>query len=430
MFGLFESQEKKMRDNAANWLELAARVWNYRRDRLSPKESDELVARSGELRRLLRGGADAGKLKLGIESLEGVLVRTGGAVYPKSSLVENVEFFLVAAIVILGIRTYFVQPFKIPTNSMWPTYYGMTADNLPPGAPAPNAAEALFRFVAFGAWRYSAVAPRDGQIYVPFFVRGESAGVAYTVREGRTWLVFPAKVKEYTFYVDGAPASVRVPFDFSDFDEIFLKTYFPDRAALLEQLRRAGVQADAARPEAFLTEPIPIGRSVRAGEPIVRFDIVTGDQLFVDRVSYNFVRPRPGQGFVFRTDNIPDIARAYGDQYFIKRLVGVPGDSIEIREPMIYRNGAPISGSEAFELNGRRAGPYQGYSNAVHEDTRFNLLFAGEAVTVPEHGYLALGDNSHNSFDGRFWGYVPYKDVVGRPLFIYYPFTRRWGTAK
>ena len=49
---------------------------------------------------------------------------------------------------------------------------------------------------------------------------------------------------------------------------------------------------------------------------------------------------------------------------------------------------------------------------------------------VPESSYLALGDNSMNSFDGRFWGFVPAKDVVGRPLFIYYPFTRRWGPAK
>ena len=57
-----------------------------------------------------------------------MLRRTGGAIYPKSSLVENVEFFLVAAIVILGIRTYFLQPFKIPTNSMWPTYNGMTPE--------------------------------------------------------------------------------------------------------------------------------------------------------------------------------------------------------------------------------------------------------------------------------------------------------------
>jgi signal peptidase I len=430
MFGIFESQERKMRQNAANWLELASKVWNYRRDRIGARESDELIGKRDGLRRLLKEGADAGKLKLAIESLEGVLVRVGGAVYPKSSLVENVEFFLVAAIVILGIRSYFVQPFKIPTNSMWPTYYGMTAENLPPGSPAPNPAERILRFAAFGAWRHTMVAPNDGQVSVPFFVRGESVSVAYTIRDGRSWLVLPAKVKEYTFYVDGSPASVAVPLDFNDFDDVFLKTYFPERGALLDLIHRSGIPTDAARSDTFETDPLPIGRSARAGEPIVRFDILTGDQLFVDRVSYNFVRPTVGQGFVFRTDNIPDIARTYGAQYFIKRLVGVPGDSIEVREPAIYRNGAPITGSEAFELNARRTSPYQGYANAVHEDSRYSQLFAGETVRVPEGGYLAMGDNSHNSFDGRFWGFVPAKDVIGRPLFIYYPFTRRWGTAK
>src|ERR1035437_2573055 len=94
MFGFFESQEKKMRDNAANWLELAAKVWNYRRDRLNAKESDELVARTQELKKLLRERADAGRLKLGIESLEGVLGRTGGATCPKTPLVEDEGVFL------------------------------------------------------------------------------------------------------------------------------------------------------------------------------------------------------------------------------------------------------------------------------------------------------------------------------------------------
>ena len=113
--------EQKMRENAANWLELADKVWHYRRDRLTAAEASELKARTDDLRQRMKERADAAKLKLIIEELEGVLRRTGGAVYPKSALVENVEFFLVAAIVILGIRTYFVQPFKIPTTSMWPT---------------------------------------------------------------------------------------------------------------------------------------------------------------------------------------------------------------------------------------------------------------------------------------------------------------------
>jgi signal peptidase I len=441
MFGLFESQEKKMRENASNWLELASKVWHYRRDRLGAKESDELVKRTQELQRLLRDRADAAKLKLGIESLEGVLGRTGGAIYPKTWLVENVEFFLVAAIVILGIRTYFVQPFKIPTNSMWPTYYGMTAEGFPPGAAVPNIAERALRLVAFGAERFTVVAPRDGEVSVPLLMRGDKVSVAYTKRAGRSWFILPARVKEYTFYVDGAPASVQVPADFSDndFDEIVFGAFFPNHAALVAQIQRAGQagqieetsqKVDDESGRYYEALRVPLGRTVHAGDAVVRFDILTGDQLFVDRMSYNFIRPSVGQGFVFRTDNIPEIESVFGDQYFIKRLIGVPGDRIELREPMIYRNGAPITGSSTFDLNARRVSPYRGYFNATRDDSRYIQLFKGDTVTVPPQSYLALGDNSLNSFDGRFWGYVPAKDVVGRPLFIYYPFTRRWGTAK
>ncbi len=428
-----------MRNNAANWLDLAAKVWNFRRDRLNAKESSELVARTEELRRMLKERADAAKLKLGIESLENVLSRVGGAIYPKTSLVENVEFFLVAALVILGIRTYFVQPFKIPTNSMWPSYYGMTAENLPPTAPAPNAAERVFRLLAYGAIRHTAVAPRDGEVSALLVMRTDrTRSLAYTVKNGRTWLVFPARYKEYTFFVGGEPATVQVPYDFNGFDDVAFGTFFPDRDALEAQVQRAEQahtaevvrQYDENQRGYYEMLRVPLGRTVRAGEPIVRFDILTGDQLFVDRVSYNFVRPTVGQGFVFRTDNIPDIMRNYGAQYYIKRLIGVPGDKVEIREPMIYRNGAPISGSKAFELNAGRVDLYRGYFNASREDPRYSLLYPGETITVPRDSYLALGDNSHDSFDGRFWGYVPAKDVVGRPLFIYYPLTRRWGTAR
>ena len=93
------------------------------------------------------------KLKLGVESLEETLRRLGGMHYPKSSIVENVEFFLVAAIVILGFRAYFIQPFKIPTNSMWPSYYGMTGEVFAKPDDAPGYAARAFRLLAFGAQR-------------------------------------------------------------------------------------------------------------------------------------------------------------------------------------------------------------------------------------------------------------------------------------
>src|SRR5205085_6127698 len=112
------------------------------------KELGELQSQASTLRGLLKERAGAEKLKLAIEALEPVLKRTGGAIYPKSALVENVEFFLVAAIVIIGIRTFFVQPFKIPTNSMWPTYNGMTPQLFASTADEPGPAAEVLRVLA------------------------------------------------------------------------------------------------------------------------------------------------------------------------------------------------------------------------------------------------------------------------------------------
>jgi len=427
-----------MRQNAANWLELADKVWNFRRDVLTAAESEALLGRRGALRQLLAEKADAGRLKLGIESLEESLRLCGGAIYPKTSLTENVEFFLVAAIVILGIRTYFVQPFKIPTNSMWPTYYGMTAENLPASAPAPGLPERIFRLFAYGAQRHEAIAPRSGTVEAAFF---GNRRLAYTLKSGRSWLIFPTKVKEYTFYVDGTPVSVRVPEDFSGLDSssegpgILAQTFFADEAAFEtywdEQVRSGRfqtreVQVDEANGTFVRALVLPLPRPVRAGQPVVRFDVLTGDQLFVDRVSYHFTRPQVGQGFVFRTDHIPGIGL---DEYYIKRLVGLPGDVLEVKAPVLYRNGKPITGAAAFDFNARQTAPYGGYT---YGDSIYGarFLFKDKTLTIQPGGFFAMGDNSGNSSDGRVWGFVPEKDVIGRPLFIYYPFTRRWGVAR
>ena len=428
----------KMRRAAINWLELADKVRSYRRDQLTAAERTELDQREAALRHSLRDEADAGKLRLDIEALEDVLRRCGGAVYPKSSLSENVDFFIVAAIVILGIRTYFVQPFKIPTNSMWPTYYGMTAENLPPGTPAPGWAGQLWRFAAFGAQRREALAPRTGQVSLQYFVDGDRLMpyAAYTIKSARKWLVLPTQVREYTFYVDGVPATVQVPDDFDEFDKVVMKTFFGDEHGFFQHVAQAqkvtpletsvlklNGDNDGYRRVAM----IPLGRTVQAGQPVVRFDLMTGDQLFVDRLTYHFLSPKVGQGFVFRTGNIPAIGR---DDYFIKHLVGVPGDVMEIRPPVLYRNGAPITGAEAFDLNAKRVFPYTGYVYGAEVGGGHYLFKQGDTLTVPPRSYFAMGDNSSNSSDGRVWGFVPAADVVGRPLFIYYPFTRRWGPAR
>lgn len=425
-----------MTHTARQWLDLAAKVTHYRRDILPARELAELQAQTQSLRTLVREQAEPAKLKLGVESLEACLRRSGGNFYPKRSLAENVEFFLVAAIVVLGFRTYFVQPFKIPTNSMWPSYYGMTAQNLPPDQPSLGLITRAFRFVAFGAQRREALAPASGQVSADFFENGE---LAYTIQRGRSWLIFPALVKQYTFYVDGQPVSFTVPQDFHSVNQVMLATFFDGDPAVFDSyLRKVAKENELTVRMSHIQDGtqeyarvvrVPLPRTVQQGIPVIRFDILTGDQLFVDRFSFNFVRPQVGEGFVFRTGQIhspymrdPLTGRQI-DEYYIKRLVGLPGDTLEIKDYTLYRNGAPITGAAAFAKNARRSDHYVGYRNLMS-------LGVGETMTVPPNHFLALGDNSADSKDGRYWGYVPAKEAVGRPLFIYYPFTKRWGPAR
>lgn len=429
MFGLFESQQRKTRRLASDWLELAEKVYNYRRDVLPEADLAALGTTSADLRRLLREKADVAKLKLATDALEAALRRCGGSHYPKSGLVENVEFLLVAAIVILGLRAFYVQPFKIPTNSMWPSYYGMTGHVYATKAEEPGPARRALNLVTVGASARRIDAPDTGEVLLPIGTGRRRGIIDYAEVPGRSWLVLPAVFNEYSILVGQGVAKVRVPADY-DMDWTFRDAFFPGDERpfreIVEELLAQGRFVEGVV-NGHRTEFLRTGRMVRAGERLLSFDILTGDQLFVDRVSYHFVRPEVGAGFVFRTDNIdsPYMKTLGGRQvesYYIKRLVGVPGDTLRIENHTLYRNGAPITGSDAFDKNARQAEHYVGY----RQESSFR---GGAEVKVGPDQFMALGDNSANSLDGRYWGTVPAKDVVGRPLFIYYPFTKRWGPA-
>lgn len=432
MFGLFASEQSRARHDARNWLHLADKVVHFRRDQLPQPEVQALQQAINDLTLRLRERVDAAKLKMAIERLEGCLRRSGGAYYPKSSLVDNVEFFLVAMILFLGIRAFFVQPFKIPTNSMWPSYYGMTGEVFEPDA-APGLAAQALRLAVFGAAPYRIKAPAAGKVQIALNPAG---GLYLESSRMRRWLLFPTDAYDVVLFVGETPVRLTVPADFR-IDRVLNDAFFAGRRdglalAIQDQHRRGTLQEHRlqaggdGRGGAVRVLLLDSGRHVAAGELALAFDLLTGDQLFVDRLSYHFVRPAVGQGVVFRTDHIANIEPASGkrfvQRYYIKRLVGVPGDTLEVHAPTLFRNGDPIEGADAFELNSRRERRYPGY-------TAWADLEAGQHVKVPPGSFFAMGDNSPESSDSRRWGPVPAADVVGRPLMIYYPFTRRWGRS-
>jgi signal peptidase I len=168
------------------------------------------------------------------------------------------------------------------------------------------------------------------------------------------------------------------------------------------------------------------GRVFHRGEIIARGPIDTGDQVFVDKFSYNFVKPHNGDVFVFRTNNIPAIRPdpIGGPPFYIKRLAGLPGDVLRIDPPFLYINGKKAQGY-GFERVMSARPPYRGYAPG-HE----YLSKPDQKYTVPRNGYFAMGDNSYNSFDSRYWGPVPLENLVGRGLFVYWPFYPHWGIIR
>ena len=431
MLDFLLTEDAKMRRNASTWLEMAEKIYDYRCDLLTPAQLAKLQAARADLKARVKAKAEAPAVKAGIEQLETAMRESGGKLYPASSIVENVEFFLVAAIVILGLRAYFVQPFKIPTNSMYPSYYGMKAETFKAGE-EPGPLRKVARLAGLGAMNYSVEAPADGEVMLAVF---PDLSPAYTEKSGRSMFVFPTTLHEYGFGVAGQQATLQVSSDFqSEFNKILDAKFRGTATSLSLALRQAATKAGTnlessiwrvrggAEPVDARVYWIPTGKMVHKGDKILSFDILTGDLLFVDRISYNFIKPSIGSGFVFKTGNIPALKERVGDRYFVKRLVGLPGDKLEVKPPVLWRNGKPIDGSPAFGRNAHQEGLYPGYTNN-------GSLPAGETLTIPEHSYFAMGDNSPDSYDSRGWGFVPEKDVVGRPLFIYYPLTTRWGPA-
>ncbi|MFL6553784.1 MAG: signal peptidase I, partial [Chthoniobacterales bacterium] len=168
------------------------------------------------------------------------------------------------------------------------------------------------------------------------------------------------------------------------------------------------------------------GRLFHRGEVIARGAIDTGDQVFVDKCSYNFVKPHNGDVFVFRTNDIPAIRPdpIAGPPFYIKRLAGLPGDQLRIDPPFLYINGKKAEGY-GFERVMSARPPYRGYAFG-HE----YLSKPDQTYKVPRDGYFAMGDNSYNSFDSRYWGPVPVENLVGRGLFVYWPFYPHWGLIR
>jgi signal peptidase I len=327
--------------------------------------------------------------------------------YPNAYWRENVEVFLVALAVAMAIRTFFLQPFKIPTGSMQPTLYGITHQNLlgESGVTFPNRLARFWDYWIHGTSYFHVVAPEDGNLRA--------------VKPPIKLLLFNLK-QDYLF--NGTWHSVWFPVD-----DLFY------RAGLTS---RDGSQM--------------AGQFFQRNQDMIKLKVTAGDHLFVNRLAYNFVHPKRGDIVVFHTRGMEKL----GDQntYYIKRLVGLGGETLKLQPEYDLKlnvrtgesitvpvgrlmiDGAQLSASTPnFENIYSFSSPPMGtkvleYSeNNYYGHALLEGLSVGQSHFVPPGSYYVLGDNTMNSSDSRYWGDFTREHVIGKSSLVYWPISRRFG---
>lgn len=372
----------------------AKKVLAYKRDLLSAQTIAEFEAGIARLEAAVKA-----RDKAAVEEAARALDAQCGSFSPAtehSSWRENCEVILVAIVVALGVRTYILQPFTIPTGSMQPTLNGIIGYKTQ--TEPPNIVSRIVGFAVKGRTWVNVVAKTDD--------------VIVDIRE----------VKSLPFM------NVKVPFG------------MVSRTEIVGQRQSYIVDCPPDTLTRYLLEPM---RPLKAGDVIARGYYDTGDHVFVDKMSYHFRKPAAGDVFVFNTQNIPTRENRQQlmrgpSQFYIKRLVGTPNDTLQIRPPELYVNGErgkPLGLQRV--MSGENG--YRGYSNASEQVglygqktyQRMNLLGSPEETFMvePKH-YFAMGDNSFYSSDSRDWGMVPQENIMGRGFFVYWPFTAHFGLIR
>jgi signal peptidase I len=130
--------------------------------------------------------------------------------------------------------------------------------------------------------------------------------------------------------------------------------------------------------------------------------LAVGDRLIIDKLTYRFREPKRGDIIVFSPTET--LKKQNFRDAFIKRIIGIPGDRIEITEGRVYLNGQLTN---------------ENY--IAKEDTHGTEL---EAQIIPPNSYIVLGDFRSNSYDSRYWGLVPRENIIGIATKRFYPFDR------
>ncbi|MCC6233186.1 MAG: signal peptidase I [Verrucomicrobiales bacterium] len=395
-------------------VEVRKHVWkirNFQFDELSPAARSGIDAGIHAFDAILRSGPSKERINGGLSALD-LCAQKWLRPYANAAIRENVEVFLVAIGVAMAIRTFILQPFKIPTGSMQPTLYGVHFEDLrgQPDSQVPGMAGRIAAALFRGDYYHELVAAEDGEV-AGIEPRGSLGLISYQDIALR--------------YASGRGAITKHRVWFSPVD------------GHGNDLRGLQGVVNWGHQSAF--RPLLPGQRFKKGEVLLRLKDSAGDHLFVDRVTYNFRPPKRGEIVVFETRGIRLLPQ---DQFYIKRLVGLGGETLRLGDDRhLVINGQRLEkDANHFErvygamketpLDSQYSGHVNGtIASAVGRPGLAEYFPTDRAeVKIPQGRYMVMGDNTLNSFDSRGWGDFAQTNVVGKYCFVWWPFTGRWGT--
>lgn len=385
----------------------AQKFIHYKRDLIKPALLEEAEARHRDLLKSIKTG-DRQKVAEASKQLQAACENSFHE-KPVNWLEENVEVLFVAIVIALGLRAYYLQPFRIPTGSMQPTLNGIIGTPLPKDE-WPSFPQRIVEKVLRGRSYVHVVNDRERTVAVTPQGRVD-------IRDGQMFHFFS---RSQIHFSDSKP--IRLP--------------APSSPCL----------------QIGLNEAMQIARSNRGvipgGTVLAEGTIDSGDLVLVDKFSYHFRKPKRGEVFVFDTLGIRGIHSRSGDQaagsHYIKRLCGVPGDTLSIQSPNLLIDGniaqepgiqRVIRGEGAFKMNPNGyvladSSELIGRSKTITQylSKPTDTLSLSTSAITGQREYAALGDNTGNSLDSRYWGTVKEFNLVGPALFSLWPITTgHWG---
>jgi signal peptidase I len=165
--------------------------------------------------------------------------------------------------------------------------------------------------------------------------------------------------------------------------------------------------------------------TIRGVTELVNGRTRVGDHIFVDKLAYRLRAPRRGEIVVFYAEGIERIPLSLQSKFFVKRLVGLPGERVSIWPPFLYINDQRVTEPRIFETIANREHGYAGFQLPDCVGSFKPLLCTeSDSVQLGKDEYFVLGDNQAKSLDSRFWGPVPRSNIVGRATTIYWPLDR------